>query len=124
MPSVKYVVPLTGLRGFILFSQQHFTACFSGLVERITLVRSAKVVSFETVAQIDSGVRERPEVSYGDDDELTIPIELDELTVPRHSTYTPSGTKAARVPAPAAAYPTAPYPAAYAPPPHRPSAAP
>jgi hypothetical protein len=66
---------------------------------RITLVRSAKVVSFAPVAQIDSGVRSRPAtVSYGDDEESTIRYELDELTIPRRPAYTPSHTQSARVP--------------------------
>jgi hypothetical protein len=44
---------------------------------RITLVRSAPVVHFVPAVreQVESGVHPRPEVSYGADDELTIPME-------------------------------------------------
>jgi hypothetical protein len=57
---------------------------------RITLVRSAPLISFETVTQVDSGVRERPELNLGlDDEEKTTPIEIDELTIPRRQSYGP-----------------------------------
>lgn len=63
---------------------------------RITLVRSAKLVAFEAVTQVDSGVRENPSVSYGDDEELTTPFEydLDDATIPRRPAYTPQGSYA------------------------------
>jgi hypothetical protein len=63
---------------------------------RITLVRTAKLVSFETYTQTDSGVRENPRVSYGADEERTTPFDYapDEITVPRTRAYTPSAAVA------------------------------
>ncbi len=87
---------------------------------RITLVKSAPVISFEAVTQVDSGVRERPEhiaVRYDDDEERTTPIEIDELTIPRRQSYGPQVSAA-----PLPAYPQRassippPYHASYPPP--------
>jgi hypothetical protein len=90
---------------------------------RITLVRSAPLISFETVTQVDSGVRERPEhnvPAYGDDDEKTTPFELDEVTIPRRQSYGPHAYTAPQrsYPPPEAYPPRASYPpqASYPPP--------
>jgi hypothetical protein len=69
---------------------------------RITLVRSAPLISFETVTQVESGVREHPErEAYGyDDEESTTPFQLDELTIPRRTSTPPQGSSYPSYPPP------------------------